>query len=39
MKLYQRLPRIRKVTSDLEIATSDIERYRQEIKQLSDLEQ
>ncbi|MBI5466618.1 MAG: type II/IV secretion system protein [Candidatus Kerfeldbacteria bacterium] len=38
IKLYDRLPKIRKVTSDLEIAAEDVERYRQQIHDIRDLE-
>lgn len=38
VRLYERLPKIRKVASDLEIAATDVERFRQQIHDLRDLD-
>lgn len=37
LRLYDRLPKVRKVSNDLEIATSDIERFRADIQTLEDI--
>jgi len=36
-RLYDRLPKVRKVTSDLEIATSDLEKFQADIRTLEDI--
>ncbi len=37
LKLYDRLPKVRKTTSDLEIAATDLERFRADIRSLVDI--
>ncbi len=37
LKLYERLPKIMKMTSDVELAQADIERYRQEVQDVRQL--
>lgn len=37
MKLYERLPKIRKMTSDLEIASTDLEKFQATIHTLTDI--
>lgn len=37
LRLYDRLPKIRKMTSDLEIATNDLERFQADIGTLEDI--
>ncbi len=37
LKLYDRLPKVRQVTSDLSIAAEDVERFRQQIHDVRDL--
>lgn len=39
LKLYDRLPKIVKHSSDIEIAESDVERFRQQIHDIRDLDQ
>ncbi len=39
LKLYERLPKILKTTSDVELAQSDVERYRKEIQDIRQLNQ
>lgn len=37
LKLYDRLPKVRKTTNDLEIATGDLERFQSDIRTLEDI--
>lgn len=37
IRLYDRLPKIRKMTSDLEIATSDLEKFKSSVHSLADI--
>lgn len=38
LKLYDRLPKVRKITSDIEIASSDLERFQRDLHSLQDIE-
>ena len=38
MRLYDRLPKVRKVTSDVEIVSSDLERLQGKVQNLKDLD-
>ncbi len=37
LRLYDRLPKVRKMTSDVEIATGDLERFQADIRTLEDI--